>query len=359
MRLTQSISSFLRRKRLAKFVILVIGLFALYQTLTTTNTERMPMEFKFLSDHPADPLERSSLNVLNDRDQARTSGLNAHVWYDVCASSVKSLCNYPLFPQAPNKRTLITTTDLSRVQDNYAQRIFGILHPPRTGKYRFAISSDDFSELWLSPSEDPSKAVLICSVKEWSGRDEFQRWPSQISKQVDLQENRKYYIEIIHVQFGGDEFIKVVWSVPGRRAVFKAIHSDSTSLFFNDTGSPLHNYFTAPPSAACDSRSHHQHNSEPEVKGMPVYLPHEALADVLPYCDYKPSYLQKNKIPDVPQNVYAFLNSHYFPVDSFPPIEYKEVVNPFSAFGNHELDIMAAQKAAKLYMDSLHQHYPG
>ena len=137
---------------------------------------------------------------------------------------------------------------------------------------------------------------------------------------------------------------------------FKPIHTNYTSLFNDDSGT-THNYHMEISSAACESRPHHQHEKE-DSKPVPVYLPHEAVSDTLSYCDYKPSYLTKMDMPvDRPKNVYEFLNSHYLPVESFPPVEYKTVTNP--GFASHELDAVQAQKAAKLFMDGLHHHYPG
>ena len=365
MRILLSIFSF-RGTRLTKLIIIAIIGLVLYQTLTTIRRKRTLTHLTLSSDYRTNSLAKASFDVLGDnvystkQEQVKTRGLNVHIWNDVCPSAVQALCDFPLFPKAPNAKTFITTLDLSREQSNYAQRIFGFLHPSTTGKYRFAIAADDFSELWLSPSDDPSEAVLLCSVREYTGRGEFQRSPSQISRQIELQQNRKYYIEVIHAQFGGDDFVHVVWSEPSMNpATFKTIPINSTSLFFNDTGT-LYNYDMAPSSVACRSRQHHQHSLKPEAKKVPVYLTHDMVTDVLPYCNYKPSYLTKTKMPDGrPKNVYKFLSSHYLPVESFPPVEYQEVVNELSWFGDHHLDVMAAQKAAKLYMDSLQQHHPG
>ena len=44
------------------------------------------------------------------------------------------------------------------IEDNtedYGQRIFGFIHPPRNDSCLFGIATDDSSELWLSSSEDP------------------------------------------------------------------------------------------------------------------------------------------------------------------------------------------------------------
>ena len=225
---------FLQRKRLVKLLIIAIAFFALYQIVSITRTVQMPMVLKFPSHRAEIPLEKASLNVLKDQEVI-TSGLNAHIWYDVCPSSIQAFCNYPLFPKAANEKTVIRTPDLTRNQDTYVQRIFGYLHPPRTGKYRFAIASDDFSELWLSASEDPAKAVLICKVDEWVGRGEYQHETSQISRKIELKQDEKYYMEILHVQLGGEDFFNVRWSVPDKvtKSTYLYSYSCIPDLFLN------------------------------------------------------------------------------------------------------------------------------
>ena len=115
---------FLQRKRLVKLLIIAIAFFALYQIVSITRTVQMPMVLKFPSHRAEIPLEKASLNVLKDQEVI-TSGLNAHIWYDVCPSSIQAFCNYPLFPKAANEKTVIRTPDLTRNQDTYVQRIFG------------------------------------------------------------------------------------------------------------------------------------------------------------------------------------------------------------------------------------------
>lgn len=344
----------LRRKRLVKLMVIIITLFTLYQTFTASTEGSMPLILKF----PASNLDLNSwgTSLYSDR-KLNLSGLNAHVWYDICPTSIQAICHHPLFPEQPNERIFAKQLSLTRDQSNYIQRIFGFLHPPKTGKYRFAIASDDMSELWLSSSEDPSKAVLICKVDEWVPRGEFRRKSSQVSSIIELHQHRKYYLEILHGQLGGSDFLDVTWNLPGTETLFKRIDMNNTSLFVNDSNTS-HNYNTKISSAACESRPHLQHKKNNSGNPLQEYLSHQTVANVLPYCNYTPSYLTKMEInADQTQNVYKFLSSHYFPVESFPPLEYENVANTMGS--NHELDVFEAQKAARLFIDSLHQHYPG
>lgn len=351
----------LRGKRLVKFFFLSITLFAICGILILRQRGEIAVKFEFPSNHGTRAIYDDNNSAEIGRENGiLTSGLNVHIWYDFCPSSIQVLCYHPLFPKAPDEKTTITTTDVTRSKGDYVQRIFGFLHPPTTGKYRFAITSDDFSELWLSPSEDPSEAVSICNLEEWSTRDNFQQSRAQVSREMELKDDRKYFMEIIHVQMQGDDFVQVVWNAPGMPwDKFEAISANSTSLFDKDSDT-LQNYHRAPDSPACKSRPRHHHSLRTEVKATLQYLSHEAVKDVLPYCDYKPSYLTVKEAPDGSEKeVYDFLNDHLIPIGSYPAAEYKSVINENPEFGNHHLDAKKAQEVARIYMDNLHRHYPG
>src|SRR5262249_32942424 len=44
-------------------------------------------------------------------------------------------------------------------------RMAGYLHPPADGEYTFSIASDNSSELWLSPDENPNHVRNIASLR--------------------------------------------------------------------------------------------------------------------------------------------------------------------------------------------------
>ena len=130
------------------------------------------------------------------------------------------------------------------------------------------------------------------------------------------------------------------------RNKFETIPTNSISLFLNDNDT-ANNYNTGPDSPACNSRPSHNHSLKMDVKTTPVYLPHEAVEDVLPYCSYKPSYLTIKEAPEGPKMFYDFLNGHLIPIGSYPAVEYKTVINKFPEFGNHFLGYDDGKKGCK------------
>jgi len=54
----------------------------------------------------------------------------------------------------------------------------GLLIPPVSGNYTFWITSNDYSELWLSTDDDPANVELVCydyslvASREWDAYPE-------------------------------------------------------------------------------------------------------------------------------------------------------------------------------------------
>jgi hypothetical protein len=95
------------------------------------------------------------------------------------------------------------------------QRLRGWIEAPRTGAYRFSIASDDDGVLLLSTSEDPASGRPIASVRGFTGRDEFDRQPGQVSRPIVLIKGRRYHLEARQRNLDGEGHLSVAWQVPG------------------------------------------------------------------------------------------------------------------------------------------------
>ena len=174
-------------------------------------------------------------------EEGRKGRLKISIWRDLCGGDVKVLRNSPFHPSYPSEEKFIREFSEFQIEDNkeeYGQTIAGFLNPARSGSYRFAIASDDSSELWLSRSENPDEKQLIASVfvdgaTGWTRKNELNKYPNQTSKDITLRDGGRYYMEVIHKQGEGDGFVQVFWSNPGVTD-FKLISSEYLLLCSDD-----------------------------------------------------------------------------------------------------------------------------
>lgn len=132
----------------------------------------------------------------NSRSNLELRGsLNVHRWYSICGNTVDNLRRHILFPKHPKLRTSITRLGMQSKLRDFGQRIFGYIHPPLSGTYQFSVSSDDFSEVWLSSDSTPNNTNLICQVgglyrgtyvMGFTRQREFNKYDSQTSQNIYL-----------------------------------------------------------------------------------------------------------------------------------------------------------------------------
>jgi signal transduction histidine kinase len=131
-----------------------------------------------------------------------------------CYPYVVSFPDYPFRPSGRDVRNSFEApTDWG---EYHLTRMRAHLHPPVSGEYTFWIASDNSSELWLSPDEDPSKARKIASIPRygWVGPREWSRFPSQRSESILLESGQSYYIEALQEQTTYGDHLSVAWQGP-------------------------------------------------------------------------------------------------------------------------------------------------
>jgi hypothetical protein len=93
----------------------------------------------------------------------------------------------------PNRKDPITNLDV----DNYGVRLKGFIVPPKNGTYTFWIASDDQGQFSLSTTSFREDLVKMCEVFLWvSSTTEYDKYPEQKSKPIDLVANELYYYEV-------------------------------------------------------------------------------------------------------------------------------------------------------------------
>ena len=140
------------------------------------------------------------------------------VYGGIEGTAVSDLTGHASFPGKPTATQELASFEAPADRDdNFGARIRGFLHAPQTGAYVFWLASDDNGELLLSPDEDPKNAVAIARVPEWTGPNEWDKFPEQKSKPVKLEAGKKYYIEARMKEGGGGDNLSVGWAIPGGR----------------------------------------------------------------------------------------------------------------------------------------------
>ena len=105
--------------------------------------------------------------------------------------------------------------------DYYCVFVKGLLIAPETGNYRFAVASDDQSQLYLSTDASPANKTLVAEEPSWCNSRGFDTGaggneaPTQ-SGDIYLEAGKYYYFEgYMRENDGGDNFA-IAWSLPSQ-----------------------------------------------------------------------------------------------------------------------------------------------
>ncbi|MDB6053727.1 MAG: uncharacterized protein JWN25_1250 [Verrucomicrobiales bacterium] len=111
-------------------------------------------------------------------------------------------------------------------RDNYGLQYFGYFIPKVTGNYRFAISSDDNSEFYISTDDNPSNKALVAREPNWNNYKIFtgngggggrviNNTNANQSGNIALVANKPYYIQALMKEGGGGDDLAVAVLIPG------------------------------------------------------------------------------------------------------------------------------------------------
>jgi hypothetical protein len=161
---------------------------------------------------PAGTTTSSPATLSLNTTSSLTQGLRREVWNNLSGSAVSSLTASTLYPRFPDSTSIVTTAETAEnYGENYGQRLSGWIIPPTTGSYRFYLSSDDASQLWLSTNDSPSNKALRAQI---TGYSNFRTYTAS-SSTLTLTAGQRYYIEILHKEGGGGDHLSLAWQLPG------------------------------------------------------------------------------------------------------------------------------------------------
>ena len=152
--------------------------------------------------------------------------MNVREYHGIGTTSLSTLFAQAKFPDSPDFEGYagyfewpqsgdIEVNPAGNVRDNYGWHMMGYIYPPETGEYKFAVATDDNSELWLSTDSDPANAVKITQESTWVGVRSFQPESDETtSAPVFLEKGKVYFIECFAKEGGGGDNMAVAWSLP-------------------------------------------------------------------------------------------------------------------------------------------------
>ncbi len=102
--------------------------------------------------------------------------------------------------------------------NGFIARTRGYICPPESGIFNFWTAGDDAVHLFLSSDATEEKKVLIAYNDNYTSLHGFEedggQYGPQNSRNIPLQKNKKYYIEVLHKNnYGGDGF-SIKWATP-------------------------------------------------------------------------------------------------------------------------------------------------
>jgi len=183
------------------------------------------------------------------------TGILWQVWDNLsCNNSLDCLTNptnngaYPANPSAG--QILPRFYSPANRANNFGTRMWGYVCAPYTGEYRFYISSDDSSELYLSNSQSPAGAARIANVPGYTNyREQWDKYANQESPVQVLNAGQLYYIEARHIESSGNDYVEVGWTGPGISSASPQVIAQTYLL----PASPLPTLSPSPtPPPSCD-----------------------------------------------------------------------------------------------------------
>ena len=149
-----------------------------------------------------------------------TGSILCETYRNITGSWVTDLMKSPKFPDQPDSRVQLATTEIPSNQgDNYGMLIRGYLFPPVSGVYRFNLASDDWSEVYISTDRTPEKKAMACFVPAGTDYYEWRKYPDyQLSRPIQLDKGKSYYIEIRFKESSYRDHLALAWLRPGSTA---------------------------------------------------------------------------------------------------------------------------------------------
>ncbi|MDX9863849.1 MAG: TadE/TadG family type IV pilus assembly protein, partial [Anaerolineaceae bacterium] len=166
---------------------------------------------------PPPPTETpTQTNTPQPKTCLNVGGVLKEIYTDISGNYISDLTNSSKYPTYPDIQAIEPKFELDpyNIDQYYGSRWRAYLCPPYDGTYTFHISSDDHSELYLSPNQSEAAKSRIARVNGWTSSRQWDRYSDQTSAGINLIGGQLYYIEALHKEGSGGDNIAVGWTGP-------------------------------------------------------------------------------------------------------------------------------------------------
>lgn len=205
-------------------------------SIDATNLEENSITeyFQFVTNDPDNEERGVQVNIEILPDTANGSGnIVREEWRNIPGKTVGSI---PLNTPPDSVSEITWLAGEYGYGDNYGVRMRGYIQAPQTGYYNFFVASDDHSEIWLSPDMNEANKARIAWLQGFVNPGQWNVYQSQRSKDIYLEANQKYYIEVLHKESTGRDHLTVGWRLPNGR---DEIPIPGVRLFTFDFSTPV------------------------------------------------------------------------------------------------------------------------
>ena len=160
---------------------------------------------------------RRNIQYLGSQPSCVADGaLRYETWRGITGSEITDLTSNSNYPDSPSTTGILNATFLSPqdVADDFGSRISGLLCAPVSGEYTFWVAGDDQVQLRLSTDSNPDNASVIAYHNEYTGVNEWDKYPIQKSAAITLEAGQTYYIEALHKEGNSGDSLSVGWQLP-------------------------------------------------------------------------------------------------------------------------------------------------
>jgi len=145
------------------------------------------------------------------------AGITVDTWEGVGGYDVSDMTGLASYPTNPASSTVWTNglEAPQNVGNNFGRRVYGYLHPPATGSYKFWIASRARSEMWLSSDDSQTNKSKRCISWSTTTPRNWLAHSRNESDLISLTAGEKYFIEVLHKAGSGDDHVAVAWNLGG------------------------------------------------------------------------------------------------------------------------------------------------